>query len=361
MAGYKQSQLKNKSFVEIQKLFDKAMTRVNMFVDKDTELVKESSKKAEAEMAQESSSKRAGEELEQEVAKKQKIDNVQEEAEMKKLIKVVPDEEEVAIDAIPLSTKPSSIVDYKIIKEGKISIYQIIRADGSSKLLMKKLDDFEDKYQVYGRIVGIKRLHNDLRVTVAQRTVTVVGARETVGSQVVHQTGIQCFNCKEFGHFAKECWKPKRVKDFMYHKKKMLLCKQAEKGVPLQAEHSDWLADTDEEIDKQELEAHYSYMAKIQEVPTADSGTDTEPLEQVQYDPEYNVFANERHHFEQPEPISNTCVVEKVDSNVIPDSPDMCDNDIQSDQNAEDERVALANLIANLKLDVDENKRFKIN
>ncbi|GJV63087.1 hypothetical protein Tco_1473915 [Tanacetum coccineum] len=57
-------QLKNKSFAEIQKLFDKAMTRVNMFVDMDTELVKESSKKAEAEMAQESITKRAGEELE---------------------------------------------------------------------------------------------------------------------------------------------------------------------------------------------------------------------------------------------------------------------------------------------------------
>nr|GEZ86239.1 retrovirus-related Pol polyprotein from transposon TNT 1-94 [Tanacetum cinerariifolium] len=38
--------------------------------------------------------------------------------------------------------------------------------------------------------------------------------------------------------------------------------------------------DTDEEVDKQELEAHYSYMAKIQEVPTADSGTDSEPVEQ---------------------------------------------------------------------------------
>ncbi|GKF19441.1 hypothetical protein Tco_0068079, partial [Tanacetum coccineum] len=47
MAGYKQSQLKNKSFAEIQKLFDKAMTRVNMFVDMDTELVEESGKRAE--------------------------------------------------------------------------------------------------------------------------------------------------------------------------------------------------------------------------------------------------------------------------------------------------------------------------
>ncbi|GJU96986.1 hypothetical protein Tco_1326257 [Tanacetum coccineum] len=48
-------------------------------------------------------------------------------------MEVVYDEEGVAIDAIHLSTKPPSIVDYKIIKEGKISIYQIIRADGSLK------------------------------------------------------------------------------------------------------------------------------------------------------------------------------------------------------------------------------------
>ncbi|GKD45936.1 hypothetical protein Tco_1270581 [Tanacetum coccineum] len=136
---------------------------------------------------------------------------------------------------------------------------------------------------------------------------------------------------RELGHFAKECRKPKKVKDSMYHKEKMLLCKQAEKGVPLQAEQSDWLADTDKEIDEQELEAHYSFMAKIKEVPSADSGTDTEPLEWVQYDLEYNVFANKRQHSKQPESISNTCVVEKVDSNVIPDSPDMCDNDIQTD------------------------------
>ncbi|GKC10496.1 hypothetical protein Tco_1007278, partial [Tanacetum coccineum] len=101
--------------------------------------------------------------------------------------------------------------------------------------------------------------------------------------------------------------KPKRVKDYTYHKEKMLLCKQAEKGVPLQEEQADWLEDTDEEIDEQELEAHYGFMAKIHE------------------------------HSEQPESISNTCVVEKVDN----------------------ERVALTNLIANLKLDVDENKKIQ--
>ncbi|GJS07908.1 gag-pol polyprotein [Tanacetum coccineum] len=178
-----------------------------------------------------------------------------------------------------------------------------------------------------------------------QRAINVVGARETVGGPVVQQSGIQCFNCKEFGHYAKECRKPKRVRDSTYHKEKMLLCKQAEKGVQLQAEQSDWLADTDEEIDEQELEAHYSYMAKIQEVPNADSGTDAEPLEQVHYDTDHNVFTNDLQHFEQSESISNTCAVETGDSNVIPDSPDMCDNDIQNDQHdvdCDDERVELA-------------------
>ncbi|GJR35553.1 hypothetical protein Tco_1211237 [Tanacetum coccineum] len=168
-----------------------------------------------------------------------------------------------------------------------------------------------------------------------QRTVTIAGARQI---------------------------ETKKGERLHVYKEKMLLCKQAKKGVPLQVEKSDWLADTDEEIDEQELEAHYSFMAKIQEVPTVDSGTDTKPLEQVQYNPEYNLFANERQHFEQPESISNTCEVEKVDSNDIPDSPDICDNDIQTDQNViecEDKRVVLANLIENLKLDVNENKRIQ--
>nr|GEW23130.1 hypothetical protein [Tanacetum cinerariifolium] len=163
-----------------------------------------------------------------------------------------------------------------------------------------------------------------------QSMVNVAAAREKVGSTVVQQSRTQCFNCNEYGHFAKECRKPKRVKDFGYHKEKMLLCKQAEQGVPLQAEQYDWLTDTDEEVDEQELEAHYSYMAKIQKVSKANTGTDSEPLEQVQTDAGYNVFANDLQHFEQSESVSNTCLVEMDDSNVIPDSPDMCEDDCKT-------------------------------
>ncbi|GKC34110.1 hypothetical protein Tco_1046494, partial [Tanacetum coccineum] len=75
----------------------------------------------------------------------------------------------------------------------------------------------------------------------------------------------------------------------------MLLCKQEEKGVPLSSEQGEWLDDTDEELDEQELEAHYLLMEKIQEVPSAESGPIfyAKPLEKVQTVAAHNVFAND--------------------------------------------------------------------
>ncbi|GJW49589.1 hypothetical protein Tco_0090940 [Tanacetum coccineum] len=71
MAGDKHNQLKNKSFDDIQKLFDKAMKRVNTFVDMDTELVEDSEVRAKGSKTRaEGSSKRAGTNLEQESIKK---------------------------------------------------------------------------------------------------------------------------------------------------------------------------------------------------------------------------------------------------------------------------------------------------
>ncbi|GJR44512.1 hypothetical protein Tco_1312615 [Tanacetum coccineum] len=124
MAGYKHNQLKRKSYNEIQEMFDKEMKRVNTFVDMNAELVK------------------GNEHVE---AKK---DDDQEEAEMKKHIEIVKDYE-VAIDAIPLATKPPMIVEYKIVKEGKFGYFQLIRADGSSKRylsMIKMLQNIDREY-----------------------------------------------------------------------------------------------------------------------------------------------------------------------------------------------------------------------
>ncbi|GJT83261.1 putative reverse transcriptase domain-containing protein [Tanacetum coccineum] len=101
----------------------------------DTELVNESFKKAEVETAQESSSKRAGEALEQKSSKKQKVDDDKETRELKQCMKIISDD--VTIEATPYLYNLSTIVDYKIYKEGKKSYFQIIRVDGNSQIFKK--------------------------------------------------------------------------------------------------------------------------------------------------------------------------------------------------------------------------------
>ncbi|GKB04650.1 hypothetical protein Tco_0832845 [Tanacetum coccineum] len=167
MVGYKHNQLKSKSYDEIQEMFDKEMKRVNTFVDMNTELVKGSKTKAEG------SSKRAGEELKSDNSKKQRIDehveakgdDDQEEAEMKKHMEIVKDDE-VAIDVIPLATKPPVIVEWKIVKEGKMGYFHLIRANGSSKRyssmiqMLQRIDreDLETLWKLDKAKHGITRL-----------------------------------------------------------------------------------------------------------------------------------------------------------------------------------------------------------
>ncbi|GJV42622.1 retrovirus-related pol polyprotein from transposon TNT 1-94 [Tanacetum coccineum] len=179
-----------------------------------------------------------------------------------------------------------------------------------------------------------------------QRVVNVAGARENVGTPVVPKSGIQCYNCKEYGHVSRECQKPKRAKDAAYHKEKMLLCKQEEAGVQLNAEQADWKDDINDESDDQELEAHYMYMAQIQDV-------------QNNHD-NYNVFAIENEHPKQPQSVIDAYLEEQGDTNITFDSLDMCYDRKHNDQDDTDElaqeRDLLASLIEKLKCEIDDNK-----
>ncbi|GKA75004.1 hypothetical protein Tco_0781382, partial [Tanacetum coccineum] len=158
----------------------------------------------------------------------------------------------------------------------------------------------------------------------------------------------------------------KRAKDAAYHKEKMLLCKQEEAGFQLNAEQADWRDDTDDEPEDQELEAHYLYMAQIQEVtPDAadNSGPifDAEPLQKVQNnDDNYNVFAIESEHPEQPESVNDTYPVEQDEHNIIIDSLDMSYDREQDYQDDNDDLAKechfLASLIEKQKCEIDDRK-----
>nr|GEY57933.1 hypothetical protein [Tanacetum cinerariifolium] len=198
-----------------------------------------------------------------------------------------------------------------------------------------------------------------------QRNGNVVGAREIVGSSVVQKSKIQCFNCKEFRHVARECQKPKQAKDVAYQREKMLLCKQEDAGIQLNAEQADWRDDTDDELEDQELEVHYMYMAQLQVVSpdVVDSGPsfDDDPLQKVSNDDHYNVFAIESTHPKQSKYLHDTYSIKQDAQNVIIDSLDMTYDREEIDQNDDDndlakERELLASLIEELKCEIDETK-----
>nr|GEX47940.1 hypothetical protein [Tanacetum cinerariifolium] len=150
-------------------MFDKAFKRVNTFEDFRTGLLQGQEKE-----------KRAGEELIQKRAKKQKVEDDKETTKLKQLIEIIPDKEEVAFDAIPLAVKSQRIVEWKIYKEGKKNYYQIIRANGKSKMYMffsQILTSFGygrlKRLVQSGRIVGIKSILVAVGITAAQVHVLV--------------------------------------------------------------------------------------------------------------------------------------------------------------------------------------------
>ncbi|GJZ34787.1 hypothetical protein Tco_0580604 [Tanacetum coccineum] len=119
-------------------------------------------KRAGKEKQQESSKKPLNED-DKETAEHEEVEE-DDEAELKKNLVIVKDDE-IVIDTIPFATKPPMIVEYKLLKEGIIVHFQLIRADGSSKkysLMIRMLQDIDkEDLETLWKLVKIK--HGDIR------------------------------------------------------------------------------------------------------------------------------------------------------------------------------------------------------
>ncbi|GJT49417.1 putative ribonuclease H-like domain-containing protein [Tanacetum coccineum] len=163
MAGFTHNQLKNKSFEEIQKAFDKTMSWINSFVPIDSEVVEGSGKKAESNGKEAVSKKRTGEKLDEESVKRQKVEEDAEKAELKtynraRCLMILTDK----------MFRFNTGVVRKRLRQQREELRQRLEVDHESEIAFELLRFTRSQ----GRIVGIKRHLNDVEVTAARYGVT---------------------------------------------------------------------------------------------------------------------------------------------------------------------------------------------
>nr|GEV23975.1 retrovirus-related Pol polyprotein from transposon TNT 1-94 [Tanacetum cinerariifolium] len=146
-----------------------------------------------------------------------------------------------------------------------------------------------------------------------QRLGNVVGAKETVGTTVVQKSGIQCYNCKEFRHVARECQKPKRSK----------LIKGMTLMMNLKIRNWNHIICTWHKFKR------FLQMLLL----ILDQSLNIEPAQKVPNNDNYNVFAIECENPKQSKSIHNTYPIEQDEHNVIMNSLDMSYDREQIDQN----------------------------
>ncbi|GJX79004.1 hypothetical protein Tco_0327153 [Tanacetum coccineum] len=183
LGTWKLSQLKNLSFEEVKEEFDKLVKQVESFAPINFEATKDSLK-------------RFGEELQTKTSKRLKSDEAKDDESTKKTgkrrkqiarkglhsDKTDEDESEASKDAdpisgtnipinpVPVAIKPPSIATYKIIKQGKEGVYQIVREDGTDIVyinfgaMLKDItrDDLTELYRIVMNRYGMNEPDDEL-------------------------------------------------------------------------------------------------------------------------------------------------------------------------------------------------------
>ncbi|GKC14584.1 retrovirus-related pol polyprotein from transposon TNT 1-94 [Tanacetum coccineum] len=131
---------------------------------------------------------------------------------------------------------------------------------------------------------------------------------------------VQCYNCNEKGHYARDCQKP-RVRDAKYFREQILLAMKDEAGSNLNAEENDFMLDNSFGHETlEELIAAVIMMARIQ---LADGNAVTEPTYDAKAVSEVNAShkAHEQMNHVKRKTIIHAFDDDQIDSNIIFDDP----------------------------------------
>ncbi|GJX71505.1 retrovirus-related pol polyprotein from transposon TNT 1-94 [Tanacetum coccineum] len=172
---------------------------------------------------------------------------------------------------------------------------------------------------------------------------------------------VQCYNCNEKGHYARDCLKP-RVHDAKYFREQMLLAMKDEAGSNLNNEENDFMLDTSFDDDTmEELSVAVMLMAQIQ--PT-DGNAETVPSYDAKAVSEVHASSkvHEQLSHEKRKTIIQTSDDDQIDSTIIFDDPYVENNGgtFDHDSNDHDKYHDFQMLAYNVQREAENQKRLNI-
>ncbi|GJS61557.1 polynucleotide 5'-hydroxyl-kinase NOL9, partial [Tanacetum coccineum] len=219
---------------------------------------------------------------------------------------VIPDPDDTMKQIIEPLSKTTEINKKQYIVDVRVMNYRLLMycSEVTNHVRHSRLMDEFDKF--------VAKEGESLE-SVYERLITLVNIMD-------RKANVQCYNCNEKGHYARDCLKP-RVGDAKYFKEQKLLSMKDEAESNLNAEENDFMLDNffgDETLE--ELTAAIIMMAQIQ---LADGNTVTEPT----YDAKVVCEVNASHKaHEQVNHVTRKTIIhssddDQINSNIIFDDP----------------------------------------
>nr|GFC78065.1 hypothetical protein [Tanacetum cinerariifolium] len=132
---------------------------------------------------------------------------------------------------------------------------------------------------------------------------------------------IRCYNCKGFGHYARNCTARPRRRDAAYLQTQLLIAQKEETGIQLQVEEYDLMVAAADLDEIKEVNANCILMANLQQasapVYDSDGSAEVHEYENCYNNEIFNMFTQEEQYTELLEPILESHQVSQKDNEVI--------------------------------------------
>nr|GFA12881.1 hypothetical protein [Tanacetum cinerariifolium] len=228
-----------------------------------------------------------------------------------------------------------------------------------------------------GNLNGYNEVQNVGNQVAQNPRVQNVGCSRAEGN-AAGQNGnqIRCYNCRGFGHYARNCTARPRRRDAAYLQTQLLIAQKEEAGIQLQAEEYDLMAAAADLDEIEEVNANCILMANLQQASSSGTQIDSAPVydsdgsaevhENCDNNEIFNMFTQEEQYTELLEPIPESHQVPQNDNEVISEVTGVEQGGETVEQhsaNFEETRALYESLYQNLAVEVEKvnsvNRKLK--